>query len=91
MASVNNNTIVVVNSVGPIIMDAWIENPNGTLPLAFRHDWPPYDFLALVTAVVRAQSLLCNIALLLKLVNSPDLGRASWTRGWKRYHRYPLW
>ncbi|KAI1797754.1 beta-glucosidase [Ganoderma leucocontextum] len=28
VASVNNNTIVVVNSVGPIIMDAWIENPN---------------------------------------------------------------
>ncbi|KAM5538168.1 hypothetical protein V8D89_008055 [Ganoderma adspersum] len=30
VASVNNNTIVVVNSVGPIIMDAWIENPNVT-------------------------------------------------------------
>ncbi|KAH9857905.1 beta-glucosidase [Lenzites betulinus] len=29
VASVNNNTIVVVNSVGPIIMDAWIDNPNG--------------------------------------------------------------
>ena len=29
----NNNTIVVVNSVGPIIVDAWIENPNGTLSL----------------------------------------------------------
>ncbi|EIW64808.1 beta-glucosidase [Trametes versicolor FP-101664 SS1] len=29
VASVNNNTIVVVNSVGPIIMDAWITNPNG--------------------------------------------------------------
>lgn len=29
VASVNNNTIVIVNSVGPIIMDAWIENPNG--------------------------------------------------------------
>ncbi|RDX56004.1 beta-glucosidase [Lentinus brumalis] len=30
VASVNNNTIVIVNSVGPIIMDAWIENPNVT-------------------------------------------------------------
>ncbi|KAL1952086.1 hypothetical protein VTO73DRAFT_1235 [Trametes versicolor] len=30
VASVNNNTIVVVNSVGPIIMDAWITNPNVT-------------------------------------------------------------
>lgn len=30
VASVNNNTVVVVNSVGPIIMDAWIENPNVT-------------------------------------------------------------
>ena len=29
VASVNNNTIVVVNSVGPIIMESWIENPNG--------------------------------------------------------------
>ncbi|KAI0374300.1 beta-glucosidase [Pilatotrama ljubarskyi] len=28
VASVNNNTIVVVSSVGPIIMDSWIENPN---------------------------------------------------------------
>ncbi|EJF66578.1 beta-glucosidase [Dichomitus squalens LYAD-421 SS1] len=30
VASVNNNTIVVINSVGPIIVDAWIENPNVT-------------------------------------------------------------
>ncbi|KAI0335394.1 beta-glucosidase [Cubamyces sp. BRFM 1775] len=30
VASVNNNTIVVVNSVGPIIMESWIENPNVT-------------------------------------------------------------
>ncbi|KAI0757133.1 beta-glucosidase, partial [Daedaleopsis nitida] len=29
VAAVNNNTIVVVNSVGPILMEAWIENPNG--------------------------------------------------------------
>ncbi|KAI0824217.1 beta-glucosidase [Trametes gibbosa] len=33
VASVNNNTIVVVNSVGPIIMDAWVENPNVTAVL----------------------------------------------------------
>ncbi|KAI0361769.1 beta-glucosidase [Trametes cingulata] len=32
VASVNNNTIVVVNSVGPIIMESWIENPNGEHP-----------------------------------------------------------
>ncbi|KAI0735313.1 beta-glucosidase [Earliella scabrosa] len=30
VASVNNNTIVVVNAVGPIIMEAWVENPNVT-------------------------------------------------------------
>ena len=30
VAAVNNNTIVVVNTVGPIIVDAWIENPNIT-------------------------------------------------------------
>ncbi|KAI0778053.1 beta-glucosidase [Trametes elegans] len=30
VASVNNNTIVVVNSVGPIIMEPWIDNPNVT-------------------------------------------------------------
>ena len=29
VASVNSNTIVVVNSVGPIIMEAWIDSPNG--------------------------------------------------------------
>ncbi|KAI0639272.1 beta-glucosidase [Trametes polyzona] len=33
VASVNNNTVVVVNSVGPIIMDEWIENPNVTAVL----------------------------------------------------------
>jgi beta-glucosidase len=30
VASVNNNTIVVVHSVGPIIMQAWIDHPNVT-------------------------------------------------------------
>lgn len=29
VAKVNNNTIVVVNTVGPIVVEAWIENPNG--------------------------------------------------------------
>ena len=29
VASVNKNTIVVVNSVGPILVEAWIDNPNG--------------------------------------------------------------
>lgn len=30
VASVNSRTVVVVNSVGPIIMESWITNPNGT-------------------------------------------------------------
>ncbi|OBZ78665.1 putative beta-glucosidase L [Grifola frondosa] len=30
VAGVNNNTVVVVNSVGPIIVDSWIEHPNVT-------------------------------------------------------------
>jgi hypothetical protein len=30
VAGVNNNTIVVVNSVGPIILEAWVNNPNVT-------------------------------------------------------------
>ncbi|KAI0348699.1 glycoside hydrolase family 3 protein [Trametopsis cervina] len=30
VAAVNNNTIVVVNTVGPIILEAWIEHPNVT-------------------------------------------------------------
>ncbi|TBU49701.1 beta-glucosidase [Dichomitus squalens] len=30
VASVNNNTIVVVNSVGPIIVEPWIDHPNVT-------------------------------------------------------------
>lgn len=29
VASVNNNTIVVVNTVGAIVVEAWIDNPNG--------------------------------------------------------------
>ena len=34
MAQVNNNTIVVVNAVGPIVVEPWIDNPNGTqIPL----------------------------------------------------------
>jgi beta-glucosidase len=30
VASVNNNTIVVVNTVGPIVVEAWIDHPNVT-------------------------------------------------------------
>ena len=30
VASVNNNTVVVINAVGPVIVDAWIENANVT-------------------------------------------------------------
>ncbi|EPQ55082.1 beta-glucosidase [Gloeophyllum trabeum ATCC 11539] len=30
VASVNNNTIVVVNTVGPILVEAWIDHPNVT-------------------------------------------------------------
>ncbi|KAG8726560.1 hypothetical protein FRC11_014951, partial [Ceratobasidium sp. 423] len=33
VASVNPNTMVVVHSVGPIIMEAWIDNPNVTAVL----------------------------------------------------------
>lgn len=31
VASVNNNTVVVVQTVGPIIVDAWIDNTNSEL------------------------------------------------------------
>ena len=30
VAAVNNNTIVVVHSVGPVILEPWIDNPNVT-------------------------------------------------------------
>ena len=30
VANVNNNTIVVVNSVGPAIVEAWVNHPNVT-------------------------------------------------------------
>ena len=29
VAAANKNTVVVVNSVGPIIMESWIDNANG--------------------------------------------------------------
>ena len=29
VATANKNTVVVVNSVGPIIMEPWIDNANG--------------------------------------------------------------
>ena len=55
VANANNNTIVVVNAVGPIIMEAWVENPNGAhLTVSFSGHAlipsPPH----IVTAVVRA-------------------------------------
>lgn len=30
VAAQNNNTIVVINSVGPIILEAWVDHPNVT-------------------------------------------------------------
>ena len=33
VAAQNNNTIVVVNSVGPLILEAWIDHPNVTAVL----------------------------------------------------------
>ena len=33
IAAVNNNTVVVVHSVGPLILENWIENPNVTAVL----------------------------------------------------------
>ena len=33
VASINPNTIVVVHSVGPLILEPWIENPNVTAVL----------------------------------------------------------
>jgi beta-glucosidase len=31
VAGVNKNTIVVANSVGPLILESWIDHPNGQL------------------------------------------------------------
>jgi hypothetical protein len=33
VAAQNNNTIVIVNSVGPLILEAWIDHPNVTAVL----------------------------------------------------------
>lgn len=30
VATVNPNTVVVVNTVGPIVVEAWVDNPNVT-------------------------------------------------------------
>lgn len=52
VASVNKNTVVVVNSVGPIVMEAWINNANGeSRSLIYRN---PADPVSKVTAVVWA-------------------------------------
>lgn len=43
VAAQNNNTIVIVHSVGPLILEPWIDHPNVTavsflLPSIFLHD-----------------------------------------------------
>ena len=30
VAAQNNNTVVVINSVGPLILESWVEHPNVT-------------------------------------------------------------
>lgn len=52
VASVNNNTIVVVNSVGPVVVESWVNHPNGmyvSYYLVGRSSFPTL----LVTALVR--------------------------------------
>jgi hypothetical protein len=53
VASVNNNTIVVVNTVGPIIVEAWIDHPNGTCIILSS-----IELISIITTLVTA--LVCN-------------------------------
>ena len=67
VASVNNNTIVVVNAVGPIIMEAWVENPNGAhLTVSFSGHAlipsPPHIVTAVVSALGRSSRPVVPIA-----------------------------
>ncbi|KAF7336426.1 Glycoside hydrolase family 3 protein [Mycena sanguinolenta] len=46
VASFSSNTIVVVNSVGPIVMEAWIDHPNGDHRCGLEWTaWPGSDIL----------------------------------------------
>ena len=79
VASVNNNTIVVVNTVGPIITEAWITNKNGERSRYFYFQWNEHltVITALVTAVVRENPLVTSRNF---LTSALGLGRTSWAR-----------
>jgi len=53
VAAQNNNTIVVVHSVGPLIVEPWIDHPNVTAVSLFFPDFPP-SILNLLPQVVWA-------------------------------------
>lgn len=52
VANLNPNTIVVVNSVGPIVVEAWIDHPNGKLKLQPRILHSDLILVSAVTALV---------------------------------------
>ena len=52
----NKNTIVVVNSVGPINLEAWIDHPNGEI-LFLKLEWDMCLLYCAVTALVGLVSL----------------------------------
>jgi predicted alpha/beta hydrolase family esterase len=47
VAAQNNNTIVVVHSVGPLIVEPWIDHPNITAVRCFHRSCLPYVYVTI--------------------------------------------
>jgi len=54
VAAQNNNTIVIVNSVGPLILEPWIEHPNVSAVRILSSSLPVYIILKIQKQVVWA-------------------------------------
>lgn len=44
VAAANHNTIVIVNSVGPLILEPWIDHPNVTAVRPFPNHLTIYSY-----------------------------------------------
>jgi len=54
VAAQNNNTIVIVNSVGPLILEPWIEHPNVSAVRILPSSLPIY-------IILKSKNRLCGL------------------------------